>query len=169
MLPKIAESDGITTVAGSHLRGFRGVAGESRLRPRLVPANCTTRYYMRCRTDGYVTALVVQNPVGHLVCFSTTASGGHCVWDHREIGPDLLEFFAHPEYHHVHTCKVCEGSGVIGVDPETNPFGSKCGSCEGSGEIPAPVCLVTEKHVVAERIYLDPTTAFFFPEPPSKR
>lgn len=154
--------DEMIAVAGSHLRGFRGVAGESKLRPRIVAENCTTRYYQRVRDDGYISSIIVQNPVGHIVCFSTSESGGHCVWDHREIGPGLLEFFAHPDYRHLHICKECEGSKVLGVDPVTNPLGSRCGHCEGSGSIPSPPCLVFERHVVAERIYVEPTKTWSF-------
>lgn len=155
--------DEITIVAGSHLRGFRGVAGESRLRPRIVPKNCTTRYYMRCRDDGYVLAVVVQNPVGELAVFTTGANGDEHRWGCRHTGDDLIEFYPHPLYEHTRVCKVCNGTKVMGVT-EANPWGSKCQNCEGSGHIPAPVCLVTEKHVVAERIYMEPTTVFSFPE-----
>lgn len=154
LLPKIAESDEITTIAGSHLRGkFRGLAGESRLRPRLVPKDCTTRYFLKCRTDGYVEEVRVYNPVGEIVCFTKSDNGDLLKWGCRDIGDDTIVFYPHPAYVHVRVCPDCKGVSTFGV---------KCLVCEDSGYQPRQVCLVTERHVVAERIYMEPTTKFFF-------
>lgn len=153
MLPRIAESDEITTVAGSHLRGFRGVAGESRLRPRAVASTCQTRYFLKCRTDGYVEEVRVYNPVGEIVCFTRADNGDLHQWGCRDIGDDTIVFFPHPAYTHTIVCTDCKGVSV---------FGKRCVNCEDSGAVPRQIGLVTEKHVVAERIYLEPTTKFFY-------
>lgn len=153
MLPRIADSDEITTIAGSHLRGVRGVAGESRLRPRRVMADCKTRYFLVCRTDGYVSEVRVYNPVGEIICFTQADNGDEQRWGCRDIGDDTIIFYPHPEYVHTRVCPDCKG---------VSTFGAKCLNCEDSGRLPKPVCLVTEKHVVAERIYMEPTTKFFF-------
>lgn len=155
MLPKIASSDSLTTVAGSHLRGFRGVAGESRLRPRIVAEDCTTRYFLKCRTDGYVEEVKVFNPVGEIICFTMADNGDQLLWGCRDIGDDTIVFYPHPGYVHTRVCGECKGVSTFGV---------KCLHCEDSGAIPRQVCLVTEKHVLAERIYLEPTRKFFFSE-----
>lgn len=148
MIPKIAPSEGIHTVAGSHLRGYRGVAGESRLRPRIVAKDCTTRYFLKCRTDGYVESVKVFNPVGEIVCFTMADNGDQLLWGCRDLGDDTIEFYPHPAYTHTVACTECNGA--------------KCVFCEMTGERPRQVCIITEKHVLAERIYLEPTTKFFF-------
>lgn len=152
----------MVTVAGSHLRGFRGIAGESKLRPRIVAADVTTRYFMRCRDDGYVSAVVVWNPVGEMVVFTRAADGSGLRWGCRHTGDDEITFFPHPAYRHTKTCIDCKGAKVLGIDPVTNPLGSVCRNCEGSGELPNTVCLVTEKYVKAERIYIEPTRTWAF-------
>lgn len=142
--------DEIKTVAGSHLRGFRGAPGESRLRPRIVPTDCTTRYFLRCKIDGAVGEVVVYNPVGEIFCFTTGDNGDEHRWGCRDRGDGTIVFYPHPAYTPTRTCRECKGM--------------KCVHCEQSGAVPRQVCLVTEKHVVAERIYLEPTTIFSFPE-----
>ncbi len=154
--------DEITTVAGSHLRGFRGVAGESRLRPRLVGEDCTTRYFLRCRTDGYVEEVIVYHPVGEIFVFTNGENGEQLRWGCRDTGDDRIVFYPHPSYTHTLLCMDCNGEKVVGIDPVTNPSGSKCQNCEGSGRIPRQIILFTERNVVAERIYLEPTTVYSF-------
>lgn len=179
-------TDELTVVAGSHLRGssgFRGIQGESRLRPRIVPKECTTRYFMRCRDDGYVTEVIVYNPdftklvllthpdgrvedCGPAVVFTRGPNGEHQRWGCRHERDDELTFTAHPGYVHTTLCVDCRGARVVGVDPVTNPMGSLCRACEGSGQLPRRVTVVTHKTVVAERIYLEPPRLFSFAEPP---
>jgi len=154
--------DEITVKSGSHLRGLRGWAGESKLRPRLVAKDCTTRYYQRVRDDGYVTGIVVWNPVGEIVCFTDGPNGDRHLWGCRHTGVDEITFFPHPAYVHTMICTDCRGEKVLGIDPVTNPMGSKCQNCEGSGEQPIPVCLVFEHGVNAERMYLEPTKTYSF-------
>lgn len=154
-------SDSIITIAGSHLtarHGVHGVAGESRLRPRVGFRDVATRYFMRCRDDGYVSALVVYNPIGDMIVFTRAANGDELRWGCRHTGTDEITFFPHPEYAHTRSCPTCAGQGYIGP--------SKCQECEGSGAQPNQVCLVTEKHVQAERIYLEPTKLFSFADVP---
>lgn len=183
--------DELAIVSGSHLRGssgFRGIAGESKLRPRIVPQSCKSRYFMRCRDDGYVSEVVLYNPdfsksvtisqngievdCGPAVVFTVGPDGEHHRWGCRHERDDELTFYPHPGYVHTLSCKVCAGNGVVGIDPVTNPMGSVCRDCEGSGAVPNTPRLVTPHDPEClrgygckcgpERIYLEPVKMFSF-------
>lgn len=87
-------------------RGFRGAAGESRLRPRLCRPDTTTRVVQRVRRgqsdDNFVYAFVVLNPVGPLqVVFGADdagADGTVHAWECRQTAPGELTFYPHPAY-----------------------------------------------------------------------
>lgn len=177
--------DEITTHAGSHLgakSGFFGVAGESRLRPRIVSPGTNTRIYLRSNDDGRVTEVIVFNPVltklvtqtnpetgittpiAPVVVFTIGPAGETQVWGCRDERPDELTFFPHPEYVHTRVCPDCKGEKVTGVDPVTNPMGSKCVPCEESGAVSHQVRVVMHPDVKAEQIYLEPVRSFSFPD-----
>jgi hypothetical protein len=93
--------DEMTVRAGSHLtrQGFRGIPGESRLRPMLVPKDTTTRYYTREPKDaGYISEVVVLNPKGDVFVFTPGPDGEQYRWGCRHTGVDEITFYPHPAY-----------------------------------------------------------------------
>ena len=125
---------------GSHLRGrHRGIAGESKLRPLIVPEDTTTRMYQNLHPadSNFVVSVVFINPVGPIkVAHRGTPRFNEsgvlvedlCLWGCRETGPDEVTFFAHPSY--------TGGNIVVNYDPK--------------------VCRL-------ERMYAEPTTIYSFP------
>lgn len=86
-------------VGGTPFKGFKGVAGESRMRPRLVPAGTTTRYFQRLRNDDFIYEFVVANPVDWQRVFTIDPeTGDKLAWGCRHTGPDEITFHPHPAY-----------------------------------------------------------------------
>jgi hypothetical protein len=90
----------IEQVGGSNLKGLAPTAaGESWMRPRIVPANVTTRHYTRCREDGnFIEKFVVLCPVGEQRVYTLGPAGEEFRWGCRHTGPDEITFYPHPGY-----------------------------------------------------------------------
>lgn len=98
----------MTIHGGTHLRGLKGIYGESRLRPLLVPEDTTTRFYQKLKgsDSNFVAEVVVINPVGPWKVFHGSVpylkdgvlSQDIHHWGCRETAPGEITFFAHPAY-----------------------------------------------------------------------
>lgn len=133
-------------VGGTPLR-FKGVAGESRMRPRLVPEGTTTRYYQKLRNDDFIAEFVVLNPVGPQRVFTLDpATGDQLCWGCRHTGPDEITFYPHPAYRGGPVCYVhgpeCRAEPMY-AQPTTlysfgDAHGQRPGGTGGGGPGPAP-------------------------------